>query len=240
MADSGLIVRVGQLYSIRHVGVGPFMVKYIAMENDTTKVVLSPCKIEENFAIDILRTIEVALETHHILQYNDKSNLVIKKKVKDFGNFCLNESRRESDKCRMDLEYVTLVRKHSLAAALHSSIQSNIMNNASRPPKPLSLGPIMYGIDSHILGICYLNDYRRKLTLDEFDDLDRLTGSGWDIKPLREGVPGSFFKFIDTLSIYLDKATDVVRVSFTYRESVFPVCTDYRKKCTEILKSKQQ
>ena len=59
----------------------------------------------------------------HILQYNDNRNSVIKKKVKDFANLCLNESRRESDKCRMDIGYQTLVRKHSLPAALHSSIQ---------------------------------------------------------------------------------------------------------------------
>ena len=49
MADSGLIVHVGQLYSIMHVGVGPFMVKYITMENDTAKAVLSACKMKKIF-----------------------------------------------------------------------------------------------------------------------------------------------------------------------------------------------
>ena len=95
----------------------------------------------------------------------------------------------------------------------------------------VNLGAVDMPVDPTLFGLTDSNKFRVEYSMSDFTKLDEIMGCKWDMKPHTEGDPYSFFKFVKFVVIHIDKS-DVLKVKFTYAGSDFPVCDDYRERCT--------
>ena len=72
--------------------------------------------------------------------------------------------------------------------------------------------------------------YQVAYSMSDFCKLSDEMGCKWEIRPHVEGDPCSFFQYVSSVVVYLDKP-NILKVKFKYAGSSFPVCDDYRERC---------
>ena len=83
--------------------------------------------------------------------------------------------------------------------------------------------------DQAILGISEASSFKVKFNHSDLYKLDLVMGAKWDVKLLKPNVPDSFFKFITTATVFVDRRTFILKFGFTFAESTFPL--DYHTSC---------
>ena len=129
------------------------------------------------------------------------------------------------------VDYLRDLRRHALGAQMRQAVFSGISLNSTKPSQVVSLGPLEPLHDQAIIGISEANSFKVKFDHSDLCKLDLVMGAKWDIKPLKPNVPESFFKFITFATVFLDRKTFILKFSFTYAESTFPLDTNYRTTC---------
>ena len=84
--------------------------------------------------------------------------------------------------------------------------------------------------DLYMFSLNARNKYRVACRMSDFCKLDIVMGGRWDSRPHVEGDLCSFFQYVSSVVVYLDKS-DILKVKFKYARSSFPVCDDYREGC---------
>ena len=83
-----------------------------------------------------------------------------------------------------------------------------------------------------IFGLSEVNKFRIPFSLASgYRLLDSIMGKGWDVKPSRADVADCHFKFVTSLTVYLDKKNLNIKFPFSYSEAPFSFSQDYREKC---------
>ena len=119
---------------------------------------------------------------------------------------------------------------------LGSQLRSNIVSNIKKMARSatFNLGGVKMSTDPFLFNLNDSNKYRVTFELNNLHELDNIMGCKWDIRPHAEGVSDAFFYFVNKVVIYIDK-NDHLKVKFTYAESTFPICENYRAKIAESL-----
>ena len=121
---------------------------------------------------------------------------------------------------------------HYLRELRRHAVSSGISLNATRPAQPVCLGALEPFHDMAIFGLSEVNKFRLPFSLASgYGLLDSIVGKGWDVKPLRADVADCHFKFVTSLTVYLDKKNFNIKFSLSYSEAPFSFSQDYRQKC---------
>ena len=105
-----------------------------------------------------------------------------------------------------NVHYLRDLRRHALGAQMRQAVSSGISLNATRPAQPISLGALEPFHDMAIFGLSEVNKFKIPFTLvGGYSLLDGIMGKGWDVKPLRADVADCHFKFVTSLTVYLDR-----------------------------------
>ena len=113
--------------------------------------------------------------------------------------------------------YLRELRRHALGAHMRHAVSSGIPLNATRPAQPVCLGALEPLHDIAIFGLSEVNKFRIPFSLASgYGLLDSIMGKGWDVKPLRADVADCHFKFVTSLTVYLDKKNFNIKFSFSY------------------------
>lgn len=83
-----------------------------------------------------------------------------------------------------------------------------------------------------IFGLSEVNKFKIPFTLvGGYSLLDGIMGRGWDVKPLHADVADCHFKFVTSLTVYLDRKHFTLKFSISYSKAPFSLSPDYREKC---------
>ena len=86
------------------------------------------------------------------------------------------------------------------------AVSSCISLNAIRPAQLISLGALEPFHDMAIFGLYEVNKFKIPFPLvGGYSLLDGIMGRGWDVKPLHANVADCHFKFVTSLTVYLDR-----------------------------------
>ena len=130
-----------------------------------------------------------------------------------------------------NVHYLRDLRRHALGAQMCQAVSSLISLNATRPAQPISLGALEPFHDMAIFGLSEVNKFKIPFTLvGGYSLLDGIMGKGWDVKPLCADVADCHFKFVTSLTVYLDRKHFTLKFSFSYSEAPFSLSPDYREK----------
>ena len=111
------------------------------------------------------------------------------------------------------------------------AVFSGISMNAAKPLHVVSLGPFEPLHYQGILGISEASSFKVKFNHSDLYKLDLVMEAKWDVKLLKPNVPDSFFEFITTTTVFVDRKTFILKFSFTFAESAFPLDTNYCTSC---------
>lgn len=114
---------------------------------------------------------------------------------------------------------------------MRQAVFSGIYLCATKPPQAASLGAFEPLHDQAIFGLSEANNFKVKLDHSKLNLFDSEMGAQWDVKPLKPHVPGFFFKFVTSLTVYVDRKTFILKFNFSFAESTFTLGPDYRVSC---------
>ena len=96
---------------------------------------------------------------------------------------------------------------------MRHAVSRGISLNATRPAQPVCLGALEPFHDMAIFGLSEVNKFRIPFSLEsEYGILDSVMGKGWDVKPLCADVADCHFKFVTSLTVYLDKKNCNIKI----------------------------
>ena len=231
LRGDGLLVQVGDVYCVSHLGSDtPFVVtniignRKLKFNVELTLVILVNDTIK-----DIVSNFKLSLDIKFInreLSYKKSSKFSI------FVNnlMCNAKSKMSSELLKNDCWYRSQCRTFFIGSQLRASITSNI--NVMARSSTVNLGNADMSVDPSLFNLSECNKYRVSFSIQKFCELDKIMGSKWDIKPQTKGVPDCYFYFVNKVVICIDKQ-DQLKVKFTYARSTFPVCENYRERIVE-------
>ena len=232
---SGLILRVGFVYFIQFYDI-PFVVSRIFKCNDDVSVSCFRCKLslDKQKVIGYFKDFKCILSSSYFVRGPSKGEFSFPFSVDINNLITLGVSQLQS--CQLanlgDISYLRDLRRHAVGAQMRQAVFSGISLNATKPPQAISLGPFEPLHDHAIFGLSEANNLKVRFSHSDLFKLDSVMGTQWDVKQLRPDAPGFFFKFVTSLSVYVDKKTFTLKFNFTFAQSSFPLNRDYRNACS--------
>ena len=229
LRSDGVFVRIGGTYFVRHLLNVILVVTNITGYKDGRFIVdFSLPTSEEGVLKDIVKNFNLTLGIEHVVK-----EVTCKKssKVSTFVSNLLCDGR-----CKVSVEisknnswYKSLCRKFHVGPVLRTNIRSSI-NKLMGTSATVNIGASNMSDDLHMFSLNARNKYQIAYSMSDFCKLDDVMGCKWDIRPHVEGDLCSFFQYVSSVVVYLDKS-DILKVKFKYAGSSFPVCDDYRERC---------
>ena len=231
LRDDGLEVRVGELYSVSCLGNDtPFLVTEITgRRNRKFLVSLMLVSVENSVVKDIVKDFKLSVGIEFV-----NRNMGMKKSSK-FSSYVNNlifeaRSRMSCELLRRGSWYRILCRKFQVGSIIRNNVASNIIKMARLAS--VNIGSADITVDPYLFNLNDTNKYQVTFNMSDFDKLDGILGSRWDIKPHRFEDPNSFFSYVTKLIVSIDKQ-DLLKVRFTYAGSTFPLCENYRNRIAD-------
>ena len=236
---SGLVIRIGSVYFLESFDI-PFVVSRIFRSNSQTLascfrwILSSDRKKIIGFSEDFSCTVNLSYFVR--VPSEGEFSFPFLQSINNLATVA--QSRLVS--CQLSylgvVSYQRELRRHALGAQMRQAVFSGISLNATKPPKAISLGAFEPLPDQAIFGLSEANSFKIKFEHSNLCALDQVMGERWDVKSLKSGVPEAFFKFVTSCSVYFDRKTFVLKFSFAYVESTFPLSSDYRVSCKAMFK----
>ena len=232
--NTGLVIRVGFVYFIESSDV-PFVVSRIFQSNGSHFAICFKCKlsVDKHKVIGFFKDFQCTLSLKYFVRAPHKGELSFPF-CKDI-DILVSEAQSRLFCCQLAnlgaVGYLRDLRRHALGAQMRQAVFSGISLSATKPSHVVSLGPFEPLHDQAIFGMSEANSFKVKLDHLDLYTLDTVMGAKWDVKPLRPDIPDSFFKFVTTATVFLDRKTLLLKFSFTYAESTFCLDANYRTSC---------
>ena len=231
----GVVLKIGSLCFVDSCSF-PFIITQLFKSSLSGSVFVSGvrCVCEGGKVVSVLRNFQVTVDCSFVRTCSSSqfclSNVSIEVSSYVFSGqsrVCVCQGSNFGN-----VHYLRELRCHALGAQMRQAVLSGISLNATRPPQPVSLGALEPFHDMAIFGLSEMNKFRIPFSLvGGYGLLDSIMGKGWDVKPLRADVADCHFKFVTSLTIYLDKKHFTLKFSFSYSEAPFSLSPNYREKC---------
>ena len=224
--QDGLVFKVGSLCLVDTCSF-PFVITRIFKSSVSGTVFISGvrCVCKGEKVVSILRNFQITVECSFVCPCSS-SQFCMSNMPGEVSSYAFSAHSRVcvcQERNFENTHYLRELRLHALGAHMRHAVSSGISLNATRPAQPVCLGTLEPFHDMAIFGLSEVNKFRIPFSLASgYGLLDSIMGKGWDLKPLRADVADCHFKFVTSLTVYLDKKNFNIKFSFSQ---------DYREKC---------
>ena len=222
--ENGLVLRVGSVYFIESFTV-PFVISRIHYCNVQNVLLVSCFRCTFNsdktkvigFSKDFVCTISSSYFTRQ--PNRGKFSFSFGKDL----NSLISSAHARLISCQLDnlgvVSYSRDLRRHAVGAQMRQAVFSGTSLSATKPSQAISLGPFEPLHDHVLFGLSEANNFKVNFDHSHFYLLDSVMGAQWDVKQIKPDAPGFFFKFITSVTVYLDRKTFYLKFNFCYQGS---------------------